>query len=421
MASTRPSATPIRAMTTPPRSTAAPPIPPPSALCIPLAKSYFKDVWHGASSLLLSLGVALLAGMDRCVVLVRKAYLTVTHTTTPSPFLVLQKSFLVPGPLRTRTFHALQAHVLGALAVLAVHAALDPAIPVFIRSRRHPYTPHPSLFLLATTQVLFAAFYAVRATLRDAGVWPFAFSRCSPTPTPAALLAPPFLALFALPPRWSSCGWGRGEEGKAGAREQTQTDGGRIAEVWGMCAGGVQLGRSEGRTALRTTRRCIHRPRSDEGGDGGRAGAAAVHADVGRVDLHSFAGNLSMLECGASGACARRDSDGCQGIAALSSCAHASSDEVTQTDIGGCIAEAWAGAGWDTSTVRTRERGEDVVGGAHTDVGSDEGGGDADVTFECGLSGARLARLWRAHGETRRGIVALSGCDRACVPSKVAR
>ncbi|KAJ7028806.1 hypothetical protein C8F04DRAFT_1118026, partial [Mycena alexandri] len=42
MASTRPSVTPIRAITTPLRSTAAPPIPPPSALYIPLAKTILQ-------------------------------------------------------------------------------------------------------------------------------------------------------------------------------------------------------------------------------------------------------------------------------------------------------------------------------------------------------------------------------------------
>ncbi|KAJ7016047.1 hypothetical protein C8F04DRAFT_1166686, partial [Mycena alexandri] len=51
------------------------------------------------------------------VALVRKAYSTVTHTTAPPP-----KSFLTPGPLCARV-HVLQAHVFGALAVLAVHAA----------------------------------------------------------------------------------------------------------------------------------------------------------------------------------------------------------------------------------------------------------------------------------------------------------
>ncbi|KAJ7779023.1 hypothetical protein B0H16DRAFT_1878634 [Mycena metata] len=229
MSSTRPGATPIRAITTPLRSTAAPPIPPPSALYIPLAKNVLqrrlaRRIFPFTFAICLGVSVLWLAWMDGVgkmkvgrvigatlglwvgsvvpVVLVRKAYLTVTHTTAPSPFLLLQKSFLAPGPLRARTLHALQAHVLGALAVLAVHAALDPAIPIFIRSRKHPYTPHPTLVLLATTQLLFAALYVVRATLRDAWVWPFAASgsRRSPLPTPAALLAPPLLALLALPP-----------------------------------------------------------------------------------------------------------------------------------------------------------------------------------------------------------------------------
>ncbi|KAJ7779025.1 hypothetical protein B0H16DRAFT_1711375 [Mycena metata] len=271
MSSTRPGATPIRAITTPLRSTAAPPIPPPSALYIPLAKTVLqrrlaRRIFPLTFAICLGVSVLWLAWMDGVgrmrvgrvigatlgfwlgsvvpVVLVSKAYLTITHTTAPSPFLLLQKSFLAPGPLRARTLHALQAHVLGALAVLTVHAALDPAIPIFIRSsaqaaapassgiremlrsllpaprpptcshpsppipsnphshRKHPYTPHPTLVLLTTTQLLFAALYVVRATLRDAWVWPFAGpgSKRSPLPTPAALLAPPLLALLALPP-----------------------------------------------------------------------------------------------------------------------------------------------------------------------------------------------------------------------------
>ncbi|KAJ7779012.1 hypothetical protein B0H16DRAFT_802442 [Mycena metata] len=203
MSSTRPGATPIRAITTPLRSTAAPPIPPPSALYIPLAKNVLqrrlaRRIFPFTFAICLGVSVVWLAWMDGVgkmrvgrvigatlgfwvgsvvpVVLVSKAYLTVTHTTASSPFLLLQKSFLAPGPLRARTLHALQAHVLGALAVLAIHAALDPAIPIFIRSRKHPYTPHPTLVLLTTTQLLFAALYVVRATLRDAWVWPFAAS-----------------------------------------------------------------------------------------------------------------------------------------------------------------------------------------------------------------------------------------------------
>ncbi|KAJ7176907.1 hypothetical protein C8R46DRAFT_1077674 [Mycena filopes] len=213
--------TPIRAITTPLRSTAAPPIPPPSALYEPLAKSILQRrltrrifpltfgvcvgaavvwlPWIGALGLRPVFGAAM--GTWVCavvpVVLVKKAYLTVTHTTAASPFLLLKKS-VTPGPLRARTLHALQAYVFSALAVLAVHAALDPAIPVFIKSRKHPYTPHPTLVLLATTQILFAALYVLRATLRDAWVFPFRRPN-TPTPTLSAFLTPLLLALATLP------------------------------------------------------------------------------------------------------------------------------------------------------------------------------------------------------------------------------
>ncbi|KAJ7182968.1 nucleoporin protein Ndc1-Nup-domain-containing protein [Mycena crocata] len=131
------------------------------------------------------------------VVLVRKAYLTVTHTSAPSPLLLLQKS-VTPGPLRTRTLHALQAHVLSALGVLALHLVLDPAVPVFVRSRKHPYTLHPVFLLLVLTQAATAALFVLRAVLRDSWVFPFR----RPPPTPLALLLasfPGLVAALALP------------------------------------------------------------------------------------------------------------------------------------------------------------------------------------------------------------------------------
>ncbi|KAJ6483555.1 hypothetical protein C8R47DRAFT_1197315 [Mycena vitilis] len=209
--------TPIRAITTPLRSSVAPPIPPAAQLYEPLAKSVLRKRLTGrifpytfllalasaALSLLyvgdlgltrlLGAGVALWVGGVLPVVVVRKVWLTVTRTSAPSPHLLLQKS-LAP-PLRVRTFQALQAHVGSGLLSLAVHAALDSAVPVVIRSRKHPYTPHPVLVLLALGQCVLAGLYVLRAVLRD--VWVVPFRRPTLTPAPGAVLAPAFLALAA--------------------------------------------------------------------------------------------------------------------------------------------------------------------------------------------------------------------------------
>ncbi|KAJ7026081.1 hypothetical protein C8F04DRAFT_1238820 [Mycena alexandri] len=213
MASTRPSATPIRAITTLLRNTAAPPIPSLQLSTSHSQKSYFKDVWRGASSLLLSRFVSVFLGWGgqshwRCTGILagqrgpggacEEGVFDDNAHHRPLALPAPPKTFLAPCSLRTRTLHALQAHVFGALAVLAVHVALNPAIPVFLHSRKHPYTPHPTLLLTTTTQILFAALYAVRATLRDVWVWLFSFAgRRSPTPTPPS--SRPLLALLALP------------------------------------------------------------------------------------------------------------------------------------------------------------------------------------------------------------------------------
>jgi hypothetical protein len=123
-------------------------------------------------------------------------------------------------------------------------AILDPGVPVFIRSRcvafllltflpvysytplypirqvadnvrrKHPYTPHPIFVLLALTQALLAGLYVLRALLRDVWVFPFRVRAVcylyfglyvltpptqphTPTPHPAAVLAPALLALLA--------------------------------------------------------------------------------------------------------------------------------------------------------------------------------------------------------------------------------
>ncbi|KAJ7983286.1 hypothetical protein DFH06DRAFT_717930 [Mycena polygramma] len=209
--------TPIRAITTPLRSSAAPPIPPAAQLYEPLAKAVLRKrltgrifpytfllalastaltlLYVGGFGLtrLLGAGAALWLGGVLPVVVVRKAWLTVTRTSAPSPHLLLQKS-LAP-PLRARTSQALQAHLVSALLSLAVHAALDDAVPVVIRSRKHPYTPHPVLVLLALGQCVLASLYVLRAILRD--VWVFPFRRPTLTPAPGAVLAPAFLALAA--------------------------------------------------------------------------------------------------------------------------------------------------------------------------------------------------------------------------------
>ncbi|KAJ7791485.1 hypothetical protein B0H14DRAFT_3500369 [Mycena olivaceomarginata] len=66
--------------------------------------------------------------------------------------------------------------------------------------RKHPYTPHPIFVFLALTQALLAGLYVLRALLRDSDVWVFPFRPRTPTPHPAAVLAPALLApaLLAL-------------------------------------------------------------------------------------------------------------------------------------------------------------------------------------------------------------------------------
>ncbi|KAJ7488951.1 hypothetical protein FB451DRAFT_1552884 [Mycena latifolia] len=91
---------------------------------------------------------------------VRKEFLTVTRTSAPSP-LLLQKSLVPNTPLRARTLRPVKAYLLSALSILALHAALDPALPVFIRSRKHPWTSHPALVLLALSQAALAALYVL--------------------------------------------------------------------------------------------------------------------------------------------------------------------------------------------------------------------------------------------------------------------
>ncbi|KAJ7768693.1 hypothetical protein DFH07DRAFT_1008013 [Mycena maculata] len=211
--------TPIRAITTPLRSSAAPPIPPASQLYEPLAKAVLRRRLTNRiflyTSLICTAGTALWlvsisnftfarlfgasatlwAGGILPVILMRKAYLTVTRTSAPSPLLLVKKS-LAP-PLSARTLHAAQAHVFSALCVLALHAAIDPTLPVFIKSRKHPYTLHPVLVLLALSQCALATLYILRAVLRD--VWVFPFRRPTLTPSVGAFLAPVLLPLIAIP------------------------------------------------------------------------------------------------------------------------------------------------------------------------------------------------------------------------------
>ncbi|KAJ7038467.1 hypothetical protein C8F04DRAFT_1179770 [Mycena alexandri] len=221
-------------------------------------------------------------------------------------------------------------HVFGALAVLAVPAALDPAIPVYsVEARsvllcgfglvlKHPYTPHLTL-LTTTTQILFAALYAVRATLRDVWVWPFSFAgRRSPTPTPALLAPPPRAAcpppragalVMVLPVLKRAPGGVSAEVLCAEAHEET--DGVGVSPRFGMCMGGV------GECAARTREDTV------------RASAAAAHPDVGSDEAGvvigaSLGASGSVLECGLSGArvwgvCAERLGR-TSGIAALSGC-----------------------------------------------------------------------------------------------------
>ncbi|KAF7324567.1 hypothetical protein MKEN_00498000 [Mycena kentingensis (nom. inval.)] len=207
------STTPIRAITTPLRSPTPAPIPPADQLYEPYAKSVLRRrltnrvflytavlavggafVWAGLSSAI-GVAVGLWAGGILPVVVLRKAYLTIAHTSAASPVLLVQKS--LAASLRTRTLHALQAHLLSALCVLAIHATLDSQLPIFIKSRRHPYTFHPVLFLFALNQSVLAGLWVLRSILRD--VWVFPFRRPSLIPSPGAILAPAFLSLLALP------------------------------------------------------------------------------------------------------------------------------------------------------------------------------------------------------------------------------
>ncbi|KAJ7255923.1 hypothetical protein C8J57DRAFT_1651274 [Mycena rebaudengoi] len=174
----------IRAITTPLVARATPPIPCAEALYVPLAQRVLRRrLTHTiflytllnthnnftATSVLRWLGMGLLGWMCGVlpVLLVRKAFLTVTHTSVSSPLLLLQNSFAIPA-LRTRTLHMLQAYVFSALSVLALHATLDASTSLFVRSRKHPWTPHPALLFLGGTQTVLAALYATpRATPPD--------------------------------------------------------------------------------------------------------------------------------------------------------------------------------------------------------------------------------------------------------------
>ncbi|KAJ7437446.1 hypothetical protein B0H11DRAFT_2107189 [Mycena galericulata] len=211
--------TPIRAITTPLRSSVAPPIPPASQLYEPLAKAVLRRrltnriflytslisaagtavwlFWIGrlAFARFCGASVALWVGGVLPVILLRKWHLTVTRTSAPSPLLLVQKS-LAP-PLSGRTIQAVQAHLFSALCVLALNAIVDPTLPVFIKSRKHPYTPHPVLVLLALSQSTLAILYVLRSVLRD--VWVFPFRRPMLMPSVGAFLAPVILALLALP------------------------------------------------------------------------------------------------------------------------------------------------------------------------------------------------------------------------------
>ncbi|CAK5284258.1 unnamed protein product [Mycena citricolor] len=153
----------IRAITNPLRSTAPSPIPAASQLYEPLAKEVLRRRlstqilpyalvvsilsnlvwlgWYGLFGFGPLLGASLLVWTLALVpiVLLRKTYLTVSHTGAPSPLALLQKSFSVP--LRPRTFDALRTHTLSAFAILAAHVIFDPKMPVFVKSRSA--RPHP--------------------------------------------------------------------------------------------------------------------------------------------------------------------------------------------------------------------------------------------------------------------------------------
>ncbi|KAJ7606466.1 hypothetical protein DFH06DRAFT_1348007 [Mycena polygramma] len=140
--------TPIRAIITPLRSSAAPLVPPVAHLSEPLAKAVLRA--------------------SHC----QLVEFSLTRTSAPSP----------PS----------------ALVTLAVHAALDPALPVFIKSRKHPYTPHPVFMLLALGQCILSSLYVLRTLLRDVSFPPLLF----PPFSPRALSS---VALLFYPSRLPHC------------------------------------------------------------------------------------------------------------------------------------------------------------------------------------------------------------------------
>ncbi|KAJ7488942.1 hypothetical protein FB451DRAFT_1390138 [Mycena latifolia] len=231
----RPAATPsattlICAITTPLRSSAAPPIPVAAQLYEPLANAVLRrhltprifpatgllcvfaaGVWLASIGRLSGSGVGVLGVLGAAagmwvgavlpVLLVRKAFLTVTRTRAPSPLLLLQKSLAPNSALHVRALRAGQAHLLSALSLLALHAALDPTLPVFIRSRcETPMDATPPLVLLALSQAALAALYVARAALHDVWVFPFRvyLSLLVSLPLPSCFL--PCLRLFPSPP-----------------------------------------------------------------------------------------------------------------------------------------------------------------------------------------------------------------------------
>ncbi|KAF7313964.1 hypothetical protein HMN09_00554900 [Mycena chlorophos] len=207
--------TPVRAITTPLRAPTPAPIPPADKLYEPHARTVLRRrltnrvfvytavlavangfVWVGLSSRILWAAAVLWVGGLLPLVVLRKTHLTVTHTSAPSPAQLVQKSFA--PPLRRRTLHALQAYLLSALCILALHVNLESnKIPVFIKSRKHPYTIHPVLLLFALNQSVVAGLCVLRAVLRD--VWLFPFRRPTLVPSLGSLLAPAFISLLALP------------------------------------------------------------------------------------------------------------------------------------------------------------------------------------------------------------------------------
>ncbi|KAF7303892.1 hypothetical protein MIND_00619300 [Mycena indigotica] len=208
------SSTPIRAITTPLRSPTPAPIPSSDKLYEPHAKAVLRRrltnrvfvytalvslasgfYWSGLEW---GVGAAVIVWLGGFlpIILLKKTHLTVSHTSAPSPALLLQRSFA--PPLRIRTANALQAHLISALAILALHTTLDNnRIPVFIKSRKHPYTLHPVLMLFALNQSVVACLCVLRAVMRD--VWVFPFKRPALLPSPGTLLAPIVISLVTLP------------------------------------------------------------------------------------------------------------------------------------------------------------------------------------------------------------------------------